>query len=214
MISAIPLPEGDPLVTSPVSPSRQAPAQVQSPPELQRPRFLSVQPQQPQQTRPDSRDLSSLAPESLVVSQPPPQQQQQQHYQPPQRPKLSPTLHETIDIDPCVPMLVRRCIEYLLPRKAMETEGIFRVPGNLKEMKDLKTRCEREGDVNLSVCRDPLTVAGLLKLYFRETLGFPVSKPMTKQIIEIWSNVIPPSRLLESNNISFSFSFSFLLRLS
>ncbi len=46
-------------------------------------------------------------------------------------------------IDSSVPLLVRRCIEYMIIKNTVSVEGIFRVPGSHKEMTDLRAAFER-----------------------------------------------------------------------
>ena len=54
-----------------------------------------------------------------------------------------------------------------------------------------------------------MTVAGLLKLYFRESLTFPITKELTKNIIEIWSMASCPFLFCFSHRL-FIRSFIFL----
>lgn len=67
-----------------------------------------------------------------------------------------------------VPVIVAQCIAYLsrYPRE----EGLYRLCGSLGQIRSLKDAFDR-GDpegVDLSPCKDPHVVAGLLKLWFRE----------------------------------------------
>jgi len=66
-----------------------------------------------------------------------------------------------------VPVIVTKAIA-LLTKRGVQTEGIFRLSGNVYEIKDLKTLFNSGKDVDLDRVEDPHAIAGLLKLYFRE----------------------------------------------
>jgi hypothetical protein len=68
--------------------------------------------------------------------------------------------------DPAVPPVVVEPIQYLL-KKGLKEEGIFRVPGNAEEIRAIKKRYDKGKKVDLEG-RDLHTVAGVLKLFFRE----------------------------------------------
>ena len=75
------------------------------------------------------------------------------------------------DVDTELPVVVYRCIEYLLAKNAIAEEGIFRLSGSSTVIKGLKDRFNTEGDVNLTAddkFYDVHAVAGLLKQYLRE----------------------------------------------
>jgi len=78
------------------------------------------------------------------------------------------------NIDICLPAPVYRCIEYLEKNAASNEEGIFRLSGSSRVIKDLKERFNTEGDVKLldGEPYDIHAVASVLKLFLRE---LPVS---------------------------------------
>jgi len=87
-----------------------------------------------------------------------------------------PAIQCSIVMDNTVPLLVRRCIEYLVIKDAVALEGIFRVPGSQQLMNQLKRDFEKGIDVNLmDTCHDPMAVAGLLKLFYRESKDSPIT---------------------------------------
>jgi len=43
-----------------------------------------------------------------------------------------------------------------------------------------------EGDVEIPSNSDPLTIAGLLKLYFRESADFPITKDFRRNLVDTW----------------------------
>lgn len=70
-----------------------------------------------------------------------------------------------------LPSIVYRCIEFLEAKKSYLEEGIYRVNGSSSEIAQLKSKFEKNGDVNLLSLHPPPdtnSVAGLLKLFFRE----------------------------------------------
>eukprot|EP01100_Stratorugosa_tubuloviscum_P009801 TRINITY_DN4122_c1_g2_i1.p1 TRINITY_DN4122_c1_g2~~TRINITY_DN4122_c1_g2_i1.p1 ORF type:complete len:695 (-),score=269.29 TRINITY_DN4122_c1_g2_i1:159-2243(-) len=69
-----------------------------------------------------------------------------------------------------IPVVVRDCIEYLLlDETRIQAEGIFRISGSIALIEYYKNQYDQgEGNAALSDCTDFHTVAGLLKLYFRE----------------------------------------------
>jgi len=77
-------------------------------------------------------------------------------------------------IDICLPAPVYRCIECLEKNGASNEEGIFRLSGSSRVIKDLKERFNTEGDVKLldGEPYDMHAVASVLKLFLRE---LPVS---------------------------------------
>lgn len=57
----------------------------------------------------------------------------------------------------------------LILSPAFQVEGIFRVPGSNDMIQEIKEQYETEGCPQVSLRdEDPHTVAGILKLYFRE----------------------------------------------
>ncbi len=53
----------------------------------------------------------------------------------------------------------------------MEVEGLFRIPGSQVQIEEFKEAFDSGQDVDLSKCKDPNTIAGLLKLFLREQPG-------------------------------------------
>ena len=94
-------------------------------------------------------------------------------------------LVEAVDIfaamgsDSGLPSVVFRCLEYLEAKQGVKEQGIFRVSGGTVLMRNLETRFNAEGDVNLLAIEiepDVHAIAGLLKTYFRK-LPTPVLPP-------------------------------------
>lgn len=71
-----------------------------------------------------------------------------------------------------VPVVVKRCIDFLEQPSVACEEGLYRVNGSMSAIKSLQDKFTTSGDVDLveyqrSSSVDAHTVAGLLKLYFR-----------------------------------------------
>jgi len=62
-----------------------------------------------------------------------------------------------------IPVVVFCCVRYLI-NSGLDTVGLLRVPGSNTQIQELRETFENKGNVEL---RDPLDVAGLLKLYLR-----------------------------------------------
>jgi len=62
-----------------------------------------------------------------------------------------------------IPVVVFCCVRYLI-QSGLDTVGLLRVPGNNTQIQELRETFENKGNVEF---RDPLDVAGLLKLYLR-----------------------------------------------
>jgi len=80
---------------------------------------------------------------------------------------LDEAIQKSAKIHPNVPDVVTKCVQYLM-KKALKSEGIFRVSGSTQSVKDLKESFDRGENVDLNRILDENVVAGLLKLYFRE----------------------------------------------
>eukprot|EP01114_Cavostelium_apophysatum_P016541 TRINITY_DN4728_c0_g1_i1.p1 TRINITY_DN4728_c0_g1~~TRINITY_DN4728_c0_g1_i1.p1 ORF type:complete len:615 (+),score=174.42 TRINITY_DN4728_c0_g1_i1:70-1914(+) len=82
------------------------------------------------------------------------------------------TLEDALDrpdhADLEVPVVVDKCIKYLMEGKALELQGIFRLSGSQPQITQLKKDFDKGENVNLSTVEDPHVIAGLLKLYLRE----------------------------------------------
>eukprot|EP00732_Lithocolla_globosa_P002535 Lithocolla_globosa_v1_NODE_1680_length_2402_cov_9.970175.p1 type:complete len:704 gc:universal NODE_1680_length_2402_cov_9.970175:2157-46(-) len=67
-----------------------------------------------------------------------------------------------------IPPIVLDCVKYLAQPVSLSTEGLFRVPGSQVEMNKIKKAYESGKPFDLSKVTNPLTVAGVLKLHFRQ----------------------------------------------
>jgi len=65
-----------------------------------------------------------------------------------------------------LPVFFEKAITYL-EEKGTDVQGIFRIPGSLYQVQNLKKQTD-EGLVDFSKCTDVNVVAGLVKLYIRE----------------------------------------------
>eukprot|EP01100_Stratorugosa_tubuloviscum_P010827 TRINITY_DN470_c0_g4_i1.p1 TRINITY_DN470_c0_g4~~TRINITY_DN470_c0_g4_i1.p1 ORF type:complete len:650 (-),score=280.08 TRINITY_DN470_c0_g4_i1:242-2191(-) len=66
-----------------------------------------------------------------------------------------------------VPTIVTDIIEHL-ENHALEVEGIFRIPGDQKEIEYIKKILDRGHTIDFSTVRDPHTVCAVLKLFLRQ----------------------------------------------
>ncbi|CAI8043664.1 Rho GTPase-activating protein 39 [Geodia barretti] len=66
-----------------------------------------------------------------------------------------------------IPWVVTALCDVILALKGPQTEGIFRVPGDIDEVNALKLKVEK-GDIPMESLKDPHVPASLLKLWFRE----------------------------------------------
>ncbi|KAH3687458.1 hypothetical protein WICPIJ_001568 [Wickerhamomyces pijperi] len=70
-----------------------------------------------------------------------------------------------------VPSIIHRCIEFLSVNNAMSQEGIFRLSGSAALIKQFREQFDTQYDIDFNLLPtkpDINTVAGLLKLWFRE----------------------------------------------
>jgi hypothetical protein len=67
-----------------------------------------------------------------------------------------------------IPPIVREPIEWMISHNALGEEGIFRIPGSATEIKELKLRYDKGKKVDLEAIINVHTIAGLLKVFFRE----------------------------------------------
>ncbi|KAL6045904.1 Rho GTPase activating protein 19 [Balamuthia mandrillaris] len=67
-----------------------------------------------------------------------------------------------------LPNIVSETITWLEQNKAVEEEGLFRIPGQVTIISELKAQYDKKGTADLSPITDIASVAGLLKLYLRE----------------------------------------------
>lgn len=85
----------------------------------------------------------------------------------------------TMGSDSGLPSVVYRCLEYLEAKQGVKEQGIFRISGGTVLMRNLESRFNTEGDIDLLAIEiepDVHAVAGLLKTYFRK-LPSPVLTP-------------------------------------
>lgn len=67
-----------------------------------------------------------------------------------------------------IPLVIERCIDNLRER-AMQTEGLFRIPGDTILIQELKTLFDTEKGQDVNFAKYTVhDIAGLVKLYFRE----------------------------------------------
>jgi hypothetical protein len=66
-----------------------------------------------------------------------------------------------------VPQLLQECISYIEDR-AVDVEGLFRIPGDKKEIEHLRQSWDRGNRVEITTIQNPHTVTGLMKLFLRE----------------------------------------------
>jgi len=85
-----------------------------------------------------------------------------------------------------IPAIVEDTIKYLEIPQRLKLEGIFRVSGSLIDVKSIKDTYEKGGNVNFNTVSDPHTVAGVLKIFFRESLD-PL---LTFDLYDCWIQVM------------------------
>ena len=66
-----------------------------------------------------------------------------------------------------LPKILIFLVDAILKLKGYKTEGIFRVPGDIEQVSDLRNRIEK-GNFDLSGIKDPHVPSSLLKLWLRE----------------------------------------------
>jgi RalA-binding protein 1 len=87
-----------------------------------------------------------------------------------------------------VPSILSHCIKYLIKNDAIYEEGIFRLNGSSSLIKKLKLKFEEELVVNfeeLEPIPDINSIAGLLKLWFREIPGDVIPSEVSYQLERI-----------------------------
>ncbi len=67
----------------------------------------------------------------------------------------------------CIPALLYDCVKFLSER-GLKEEGIFRIPGNQDTIRQLRVAYDACSDRAKTLMRDPHSVGGVLKLFFRE----------------------------------------------
>jgi hypothetical protein len=102
---------------------------------------------------------------------------------------VNPTVFNTSIVDGCLkacqysPWVVTECIKYI--DRLIESEGVFRVPGNKRDVEKVKEAFDR-GEVYIFKDEDVHVAAGLLKLYFRELRDPLIPLGTYSTITEIW----------------------------
>lgn len=82
---------------------------------------------------------------------------------------LCPTVHKISNLQ--VPSIIYRCLTFLTSNNAIQQEGIFRLSGSAALIKQLREQFDTQFDVDFESMQpkpDINTIAGLLKLWFRE----------------------------------------------
>eukprot|EP01122_Echinamoeba_exundans_P008937 TRINITY_DN3046_c0_g5_i1.p1 TRINITY_DN3046_c0_g5~~TRINITY_DN3046_c0_g5_i1.p1 ORF type:complete len:691 (-),score=174.97 TRINITY_DN3046_c0_g5_i1:11-2056(-) len=81
-----------------------------------------------------------------------------------------------------IPLVVSEPIAWLRSHNALGEEGIFRVPGSATDIKLLKAKYDKGKKVDLETVENVHTVAGILKVFFRE-----LTEPLlTFELYEAW----------------------------
>jgi len=85
-----------------------------------------------------------------------------------------------------IPKIVTKCVEFL-ENTGLETVGLFRVPGDMGEINNLRKRIDAGENVEFTTEEDVHVIAGLLKSYFR-SLPEPFVPPhLDRKISEIFT---------------------------
>ena len=79
-----------------------------------------------------------------------------------------------------IPIVVRKCIEFVEKERNIREEGLYRVSGGKTNIEALKAAFDEEGDAIIEEDADVHTITGLLKLYFRELPANILHSPMLK----------------------------------
>ena len=90
--------------------------------------------------------------------------------------------------DVCLPAVVYRCLQYLEAKNAINEEGIFRMSGSNTLVKNLKTKFNAEGDVDLLASGqwyDVHAVASLLKQYLRDLPVIILTRELHIQFLSV-----------------------------
>eukprot|EP01087_Luapelamoeba_hula_P011340 TRINITY_DN306_c2_g1_i2.p1 TRINITY_DN306_c2_g1~~TRINITY_DN306_c2_g1_i2.p1 ORF type:complete len:493 (+),score=158.99 TRINITY_DN306_c2_g1_i2:87-1481(+) len=94
-----------------------------------------------------------------------------------------------------VPFIVTETIAWMEQNNAANEEGIFRIPGQMVIINELKAKYDVEGTADLSEVHDVASVAGLLKLYLRELPEPLFVYRFYSTFVKIAKNSDTPSRL-------------------
>ncbi|KAI7855215.1 hypothetical protein BDC45DRAFT_462339 [Circinella umbellata] len=99
-----------------------------------------------------------------------------------------------------LPAIVYRCIDYLEAKDAIQEEGIYRLSGSALKIRNLKSRFNEEGDVDLLASDehyDIHAVSGLLKLWLRELPGNVLTTELLKEFLNVMDLVDRRERINE-----------------
>jgi len=102
-----------------------------------------------------------------------------------------------------VPIVVEKCVKYLLEKKAGNVQGIFRLSGSNVRVQQLRKEFDKGENPNLTLVEDPHVIAGLLKLFLRELPEplFPFEiydKLVTSYVVRKDNFVVPLLEILSS----------------
>lgn len=87
-----------------------------------------------------------------------------------------------IDMD--IPQVLKFLTDSVVKLNGSHTEGIFRVPGDVDQVTELRCKVEK-GNYDLSECTDPNVPASLLKLWLRELAEPLIPSNVYEKCIEI-----------------------------
>ncbi|KAI9278943.1 hypothetical protein BDA99DRAFT_19660 [Phascolomyces articulosus] len=99
-----------------------------------------------------------------------------------------------------LPAIVYRCIDYLEAKGAIQEEGIYRLSGSAIKIRNLKSKFNEEGDVDLLASdehHDIHAVSGLLKLWLRELPGNVLTTELLKEFLNVMDLVDRRERINE-----------------
>ncbi|KAH3679620.1 hypothetical protein WICMUC_000852 [Wickerhamomyces mucosus] len=97
-----------------------------------------------------------------------------------------------------VPSIIYRCLKYLIDLKAFHEEGIFRLNGSSAMIKQLRDQFDKFYDVDFEKLipkPDINTIAGLLKLWFRELPTTILTKEYQQTFKDSFNNISNPQLL-------------------
>ena len=107
------------------------------------------------------------------------------------------TILQRPDTEGGVPKIVRVLMAKLRANhdEGVRTEGIFRVPGDATEMREMRESLNQGADVDTEIakCNNAHSVAGLLKMFFRELPEPILSFDLYDDLIRVSSSLGSPS---------------------
>lgn len=133
---------------------------------------------------------NNLAPQPVSATH-----QQYQEQLSHQRPAFGAQLADAVEFSPprgvgdvCLPAVVYRCLQYLEVKQAAGEEGIFRMSGSNTLIKNLRSKFNAEGDLDLLAGNqwyDVHAVASLLKQYLRDLPANILTKELLLQFLAV-----------------------------